>query len=260
MQTHVWILPAIVLATVISTLFSLGLAASLSFRWLSGLVDRLVHVSIGLLLATAWLHLIPEAITGGLSPNALGWCVLAGVFGLFTLEKLTLLHHTHHHEGDGHHHEHGHDAAEMGRGVFPVLIADTFHNFTDGVVVAAAFLVDMPSGVMAAVAVAAHEIPHEIGDFMILLNAGVSRTRSFKFLLASGMASVLGGVLGYFVLSGAQFLLPYALVIAAASFMYIAMSDLLPELMRRSAVGQSLPELSFVALGVLIAVGAGYLG
>jgi zinc and cadmium transporter len=253
------VLPAIFLATLISTAFSLMLAATLSFRWLSGLVDRLVHMSIGLLLATAWLHLIPEALHTGLSARALGWCVLGGVFGLFALEKMTLLHHTHHHEGDGHHHEHGHDAAELGRGVFPVLVADTFHNFTDGVVVAAAFLVDIPSGIMAAVAVAAHEIPHEIGDFMILLNAGVNRRRSFRFLLMSGLASVLGGVLGYFVLSGAQALLPYALVIAAASFMYIAMSDLLPELMRRSSLGKSLPELAFVGLGVLIAVLASYL-
>jgi zinc and cadmium transporter len=248
------VLASVVGATVVSTVFSLSLAATLSFRWLSGLVDRLVHVSIGLLLATAWLHLVPEALAGAMTPKALGWTVLSGIFALFTLEKLTLLHHTHHHEGDGHHHEHGHDAAQMGKGVLPVLVADTFHNFTDGIVIAAAFLVDTRSGIMAALAVAAHEVPHEVGDFMILLNAGVSRRRAVLFLLSAGLASVLGGVLGFFLLANAQSLLPYALAVAAASFMYIALSDLLPELMRRSSIAQSLPELLYVAGGVALAL------
>lgn len=254
MSAPLSILAAVFAATVISTGVSLACAATLSFRWLSGLVDRLVHVSIGLLLATAWLHLVPEALGTGMSPKALGWTVLGGIFTLFALEKMTLLHHTHHHEGDSHHHEHGHDAAQLGRGVLPVLVADTFHNFTDGIVIAAAFLVDLRSGVMATLAVAAHEIPHEIGDFMILLNAGVTRRRAVRFLLAAGAASILGGVLGFFLLAHLQSLLPYALAMAAASFMYIALSDLLPELMRRASISQSVPELFYVAAGVVLAL------
>jgi zinc and cadmium transporter len=244
----------IVAANLASTVVSLSLAALLGFRWLSGLVDRLVHVSIGLLLATALVHLVPEALAGGIAPDALGWTVLVGILGMFVLEKLTLIHHTHHHEGDGHDHGHGHDAHEVGRGAYPILVADAFHNFADGVVIAAAFLVDARAGVLTALAVLAHEIPHEIGDFMILLNAGFARRRAFGFLLLSGMSAVLGGITGYFLLASAQALLPYALAIAAASFIYIALSDLLPELMRRSSLGESLPEVGFVLLGVVIAL------
>jgi len=244
----------IVAANLASTAVSLTLAALLSFRWLSGLIDRLVHVSIGLLLATALVHILPEALASGLPPRQLGWVVLLGILALFVLEKMTLIHHTHHHEGDGHDHHHGHDAQQAGRGAYPILIADAFHNFTDGIVIAAAFLVDARAGVIAALAVLAHEIPHEIGDFMILLNAGFSRRRSFVFMLMTGASAVLGGVIGYFLLAGAQALLPYALALAAASFIYIALSDLLPELMRRSSIGQSLPEVGFVFLGVFIAV------
>jgi zinc and cadmium transporter len=244
----------IVAANLASTLVSLSLAALLGFRWLSGLVDRLVHVSIGLLLATALVHLIPESLAGGIAPRALGWTVLLGILGMFVLEKLTLIHHTHHHEGDGHDHDHGHDAHEVGRGAYPILVADAFHNFADGVVIAAAFLVDVHAGVLTALAVLAHEIPHEVGDFMILLNAGFSRRRSFGFLLLSGTSAVLGGVAGYFVLASAQALLPYALAMAAASFIYIALSDLLPELMRRTSLRVSLPEVGYVLLGVAIAL------
>ena len=247
---------AIVLANIASTAVSLTLAALLSFRWLSGLVDRLVHVSIGLLLTTALVHIVPEALAGGLPPVTLGWTLLAGILGLFVLEKMTLVHHTHHHEGDGHQHAHGHDAHQLGRGALPILVADALHNFTDGVVIAAAFLVDVRAGIVTALAVLAHEIPHEIGDFMILLNAGISRGRSFVFMMLSGTSAVLGGIAGFFVLDRAQTLLPYALAIAAASFIYIALSDLLPELMRRSSLRKSLPEVGFVLLGVAIALAA----
>jgi zinc and cadmium transporter len=247
-------LALVVAANLASTLISVFLAAHLSFRWLSGLVDRLVHVSIGLLLATALLHIVPEALQSGLAPAHLGWTLLAGILGLFVLEKMTLIHHTHHHEGDAHHHEHGHDAREAGRGAIPILVADAFHNFTDGVVIAAAFLVDAPTGLMTALAVLAHEIPHEIGDFMILLNAAFTRRRAFAFMLLAGAAAVLGGILGFFVLESARSLLPYALALAAASFVYIALSDLLPELMRRSSMSRSLPEVALVLLGVIIAL------
>jgi zinc and cadmium transporter len=244
----------IVLANVVSTLASIALAGWLSFGVLGRLVDRMVCVSAGLLLAVALLHLLPEAIEGGLAPSALGAVLLAGILGFFILEKLTLIHHTHHHEGDAHHHDHGHDADEAGRGGWTILIGDAVHNFADGMVIAAAFLVDTQAGVLATLAVFAHEIPHEVGDFMILLNAGFTKRRAFAFNLLSGASAVVGGVVGYLVLDTGKALLPVALAIAAASFIYIALSDLLPELMRRTSLRRSLPEVGLVLAGVALAV------
>jgi len=243
----------IILANLLSTLLSLGLAALLSFRYLGTMIDKMVPVSAGLLLATAITHLLPEAFASNADPHALGWVILAGILGFFLLEKLALIHHTHHHEGDHHLHDHGHDAHEAGHGGVPILVGDAFHNFADGVVIAGAFLVDTKLGLLATLAVMAHEIPHEIGDFMILLNAGFTRQRAFMFNLISGLSAVVGGVIGYFVLDTMQDLLPYALAVAAASFIYIALSDLLPEMMRRSSLAKSLPEVGLVLLGVLIA-------
>ena len=243
----------IVIANVVSTLASIGLAAALSFRYLGRVVDRLVPVSAGLLLATALTHLLPEAFRSGADAHALGWTVLVGIIGFFLLEKLALIHHTHHHEGDHHHHSHGHDAHEAGRGGVPILIGDAFHNFADGVVIAGAFLVDFQLGVVSTLAVMAHEIPHEVGDFMILLNAGFTRRRAFLFNLLSGLSAVVGGLVGYFVLETMTSLLPFALAIAGASFIYIALSDLLPEMMRRSSLAKTLPEVGLVLVGVAIA-------
>lgn len=242
----------IVAANLLTTLVSIVLAAWLSFRWLSSLVDRLVCVSAGLLLTVALTHLLPESFHSEADPAVLGWLLLAGILGLFLLEKLALIHHTHHHEGDAHHHDHGHDAQEARGGGWPVLIGDTFHNFGDGVLIAAAFVSDVKLGIAATVAVMAHEIPHEIGDFMILLNAGFTRRKAFVFNLAAGSSAVLGGAIGYFLLESVQSLLPYALALAAASFIYIALSDLLPEMMRRTSLRRSAPEVALVMLGVLI--------
>ncbi len=246
-------LAVIVLANLLSTVLSIALAALLSFRYLGKLVDRLVPVSAGLLLATAITHLVPEAFESGADAHALGWTLLAGILAFFLLEKLALIHHTHHHEGDHHHHAHGHDAHEARRGRPADPGRRCIVNFADGAVIAGAFLVDWQLGLLATLAVMAHEIPHEVGDFMILLNAGYTRRRAFIFNLLSGMAAVLGGVVGYFVLDSTQTLLPYMLMVAAASFIYIALSDLLPEMMRRSSLMQSLPDVGFVLLGVAIA-------
>jgi zinc and cadmium transporter len=243
----------IVIANVLSTVISIGLAALLSFRLLGGLIDKLVCVSAGLLLTVAFTHLLPESFHSEADPFALGWVMLAAVLGFFLLEKAALIHHTHHHEGDAHHHHHGHDAHEAGRGGWPILVGDAFHNFADGMVIAAAFLLDWQAGVLATLAVMAHEIPHEVGDFMILLNAGFTKRKAFLFQLISGSSAVLGGIVGFFVLDASEALLPYALMVAAASFIYIALSDLLPEMMRRRSLAQSLPEVGLILVGVAIA-------
>lgn len=246
-------LALIVLANLLSTVISIGLAALLSFRLLVGLVDKLVCVSAGLLLTVALTHLLPESFHSEADPHTLGWVLLIAILGFFMLEKAALIHHTHHHEGDAHHHEHGHDAHEAGRGGWPILVGDAFHNFADGMVIAAAFLLDWKAGVLATLAVMAHEIPHEVGDFMILLNAGFTKKKAFVFQLISGSSAVLGGIVGYFVLDASAALLPYALTVAAASFVYISLSDLLPEMMRRKSLRQSVPEVLLVLAGVVLA-------
>ncbi len=246
-------LTAIIVANLLGTVLSITLAAFLSFRWLSGLVDKLVCVSAGLLLTVAFTHLLPEAFHSEADAGILGWVLLASVLGFFLLEKAALIHHTHHHEGDAHHHSHGHDAHEAGRGGLPILIGDAFHNFADGVLIASAFLADARLGWIATLAVMAHEIPHEVGDFMILLNAGFTKRRAFVFNMLSGMSAVVGGVVGYFLIDTVQGLLPYALAVAAASFIYIALSDLLPEMMRRTSLAHSLPQVAYIAAGVALA-------
>lgn len=250
METLAWIVGA----NVASTILSIAIAAALSFRLLSGLIEKLVCVSAGLLLTVAVTHLLPEAFESGADAHGLGLTLLAGLLGFFLLEKLALIHHTHHHEGDTHHHDHGHDAHEARRGGVPILVGDAFHNFADGIVIASAFLLDWRAGMAATAAVIAHEIPHEIGDFMILLNAGFTKRRAFGFNLLSGAAAVAGGVTGFFVLDTVTALLPYALTVAAASFIYIALSDLLPEMMRRSRLTESVPQVAFVLTGVVLAL------
>lgn len=242
----------IVVANLASTVVSLSLAVLLGARRLAGLVDRLVHVSIGLLLTTALVHLLPEALAAGVAPTTLGWTVLAGILCMFVLEKLTLIRHAHPHEDAQHFH--GSGARQTGRGAYPILVGDALHNCADGVAIAAAFLVQPRAGVLTALAVLAHEIPHEIGDFMILLRAGWSRRRAGSSLALAGSAAVLGGIAGYFLLAAVQALLPYALALAAASFIYIALSDLLPDLMRRASWRDSAPEVAYVFLGVVLAV------
>ncbi len=243
----------IIIANLLSNAISVGLAGLLSFRYLGSLIEKLVPVSAGLLLATAITHLVPEAFNSEAAPEMLGWTMMGGILGLFMLEKLSLFPHSHHHEGDEHHHEAGHDARQAGRGGVAILVGDAFHGVADGVTIAGAFLVDTQLGIIATLAVLAHEIPHEIGEFMVLLNAGFTRRRAFAFNLISGMSAVVAGVLSYFVLDEARGLLPYALALAASSLIYVALSDLLPEMMRRSSLAKSLPQVALVLLGVLIA-------
>jgi zinc and cadmium transporter len=210
-----------------------------------------VSVSVGILLATAFLHSLPEAFTmPEVSPQFLFATLLAGLLGFFLLEKIALLRHNHHHEGDGHDHHHGHDAEVAGRSGWMILVGDGLHNFVDGVLIAAAFMADYQVGIFTAIAIIAHEIPQEIGDFIVLLNAGFSRTRALFYNLICGLSAVLGGVLAYFFLEKAQGAMPYLLVIASSSFIYIAVSDLIPQMHRRPHWAESLRQTILIACGV----------
>ncbi len=227
-------LALIVAATLLTGLASILAAAWISMRLLAGAIQRLVSLSAGLLLATATLHMIPEAIESGADLHRLTATLLAGLIGFFALEKLAVLRHSHHYEGDGHAHHHGHDRDEAGPGGTLILVGDTIHNFTDGVLIAAAFLADPRLGIVTTIAIAAHELPQEIGDFIVLLNAGYTRQRALFFNALSSLSGVLGGLVGYFALDSAQGAVPYVLMLASASFVYIALADLVPDLHRQT--------------------------
>ena len=245
------VLQSILLVTALAGTASVLIAASFSLSLLSKMVHGMVSVSVGILLATAFLHSLPEAFTmASTSPQLLFATLLAGLLGFFLLEKIALLRHSHHHEGDGHGHHHGHDAEVAGRSGWMILVGDGLHNFVDGVLIAAAFMADYQVGIFTAIAIIAHEIPQEIGDFIVLLNAGFSRTRALFYNLICGLSAVLGGVLAYFFLEKAQGAMPYLLVIASSSFIYIAVSDLIPQMHRRPHWAESLRQTILIACGV----------
>jgi len=215
-------------------------------------VHHLVSLSTGVLLGTALLHVLPEAFESSASPHSLFLTLLAGLLFFFLLEKAELYRHGHHHENDHHHHHHGFDRHQAGRGGWSVLVGDSIHNFCDGIIIAAAFLTDWHLGVVTAAAIIAHEIPQEVGDYIVLLNAGLSRKKALLYNAASGLAAVLGGIVGYFVVGPWEQLFPYMLVIASSSFIYVAVADLIPQLQHRLPLRETLAQIAWLAVGLTI--------
>jgi zinc and cadmium transporter len=237
------------------------------------LMPHFISYATGALLGAALLALLPEAIEG-VGPDgahAIGAALLVGLGVFFLIEKLVLWWHTHangnghdhdHAHGHDHDHDHGHDHAhdatlaqghDHGRaaasGVL-VIIGDSIHNALDGVLIAAAFLTSFPLGLVTTFAVAAHEIPHRVGDFAILVHSGMSRGRALVMNMATGLTSVIGGIAAYFGLQRAIGALPYALALAAAGFLYIAVAGLIPGLHRRADPRTSLAQVILMGLGV----------
>lgn len=245
----------ILLATGLAGVLSISAAALFSFSLLSRMVDRLVSLSVGILLSTSLLHALPEAFESGADQQTLFATLLGGLFAFFLLEKLAILRHSHHYEGDGHGHEHGHDRHEAGRSGWLILVGDGLHNFTDGVLIAAAFLADPWLGLVTALAITAHEIPQEIGDFIVLMNAGFTRARAYVYNLLSSLMGVLGGLLGYLTLDRGAEWIPYVLVLASSGFIYIAVSDLMPQMQRRASMRETVPQVLLITLGVVIVLG-----
>lgn len=247
----------IVLATLMGGVLSVLIAASLTVGLLSKLVQHLVSLSAGVLLGTALLHVLPEAFESDAGAHELFLALLLGLLFFFLLEKAELYRHGHHHEGDHphHHHTHGFDAQQAGRGGWTVLVGDSIHNFCDGILIAAAFLTDTSLGVVTALAIVAHEIPQEVGDYIVLLNAGLSRARALLYNTLSGLASVLGGVLGYFVVGPWEHLFPYFLVVASSSFIYVAVADLIPQLQQRLTARDTALQLTWLVAGLAVVLG-----
>ena len=247
MTTLAWILAACIAGGVLS----LAIAALVAFRVQSRWVPVLVSFAVGALLGAVFLDIIPHLFEKNPDPGRTAAFILGGILAFFVLEKLLLWRHDH-----GHGHDHGepapgnHAGHDHGRSGWMIVVGDAFHNFTDGVIIAGAFLADVKVGIVTSLAIVAHEIPQEIGDFLILLHSGFSKRKALLLNLLASFATVIGALLGYFALRVASDWLPALLAIAAASMIYISVADLIPGLHKRSALRESLLQITFIGLGI----------
>lgn len=210
------------------------------------MAERMLSLSVGVMLATSLLHALPEAVQDTRHPHKLFATLLAGLLTFFLLEKGAILH-----GGTGH--DHGHDHVHGGaRDGWMLLAGDALHNFTDGIMIAAAFLADPGLGILTGLAIVAHEIPQEVGDFVVLLNAGFSRARAYVFNLLCSALALAGGVLGYLTLGQAGALVPYVVTFASAGFLYVAISHLMPRLQRKATLRDTIPQLGLIAAGIVV--------
>lgn len=248
----------IVLMSLAGGLLSVLVASGVSYAARPHWVPVLISYAIGALLGAAFLEVLPHAIEAAESPEKAAMNILAGILLFFVLEKLVLWRHCHDegcagHEPHSHGHAHGgheHGGHEHGRSGLLILVGDTFHNFVDGVLIAAAFVESTPLGIVTALAIIAHEIPQELGDFLILLHSGYSRGKALAFNLLSSLATLVGGILAYFALSEMQQLVPVFLALAAASMIYVAVADLIPGLHRRTELRATAQQVLLIAAGI----------
>ncbi|MBL8458965.1 ZIP family metal transporter [Zoogloea sp.] len=246
----------IVVMSLAGGVLSVLVAAALSWAARPTWVPTLISYAIGALLGAAFLEVLPHAIEAAESPERAAMNILAGILIFFVLEKLVLWRHCHDEGCHGHGHDHaGHAHApaqghDHGRSGLLILIGDTFHNFVDGVLIAAAFVESTPLGIVTAMAIIAHEIPQEAGDFLILMHSGYSRGRALAFNLLSSLATLVGGILAYFALSHMQSLVPVFLALAAASMIYVAVADLIPGLHKRTELRATAQQVLLIAAGI----------
>jgi len=233
-----WILVASFAGGTLSAALA-ALAMALRATWL----PMLVSYAIGALLGAAFLEVIPHAFEKG-APREAGLAILAGIFGFFVLEKLLIWRHCHTENCEAH------DPHDHGRSGALIIVGDTVHNFVDGVLIAAAFLQSTELGIIAALAIIAHEIPQEVGDFLILLHSGYSRARALALNVLSSCATLLGGVGGYYALPLFQAWEAALLGIVAASMIYVAVADLIPGLHRHPHPRDTASQALLIALGI----------
>lgn len=249
-------LAVILIATTAGSVLSLLLAAALAFSARPSWVPVLVSYAIGALLGASLLEVLPEAVKMGGDIETVGKALLGGILLFFLLEKLVLWRHCHDEICEAHSsHDHGHD---HGRSGAMIMVGDTFHNFVDGIIIGGAFLADFRLGVVTTLAITAHEIPQEVGDFLILLHSGYSRTRALLLNFLSGVATLVGALIGYYALSVLEGWTPALLGLAGASMLYVAMSDLIPGLHKRAEIGATLQQLVLIGLGIGTVALAGY--
>ena len=271
---------AILLGTLAAGIGSVWLAAWLSFGVVSRYTQHMLSLAAGALLATAFLHLLPEAFEAGVEPHNLFVTLLFGLLFFFLLDKAELWHHGHeHHHGEHHHGEHDHSHGQSDThhddrphqsehahhhhahhakavpGSWTILAGDSVHCFGDGVLIASAFLVDLRLGIVAALAVLAHEVPHHMGDLVVLREGSKSRQTAVLKVSMAGAITALGGVAGFALLEQLHGILPYMLAIASSSFIYVALADLIPQLQKRLSSRETAAQIVWLVSGIALVSG-----
>jgi zinc and cadmium transporter len=255
---------AILVGTVAAGVGSVWLAALMAFAMLARYTQHMLSMAAGALMATAFMHLLPEAFESEAGAHELFAMLLGGLVFFFLLDKAELWHHGHEHNhgpaqetghGDhAHHHGHSHAHHDHGprSGGWAVLAGDSVHAFGDGILIASAFLADMRLGVITSLAVLAHEVPHHIGDLVVLRHtSGTSRAALVKVSLA-GTVTALGGVVGYFLVTQLQDYLPFFLVAASSSFVYVALADLIPQLQKKLGFRDTVSQVAWLMAGIAL--------
>jgi zinc and cadmium transporter len=238
------ILSWIVVTSTVGGAASLLLAGAFALSLRASWVPTLVSYAVGALLGAAFLEILPEAFRLTKNPAMMTATILFGILLFFILEKLVLWRHCHTE------HCEAHESHDHGRSGLMIMIGNTFHNFVDGILIAAAFLSDIHLGIVTAIAIIAHEIPQEVGDFMILLHSGYSKRQAIAFNLASSFATLIGGVLAYGIQRSMQDLIPTLLALAASSMVYVAVADLIPGLHKRTEIRATIHQVLLISLGI----------
>ncbi len=258
------ILLAILVGTLAAGIGSVWLAAWLSFGIVSRYTQHMLSLAAGALLATAFLHLLPEAFEAGVEPHNLFATLLFGLLFFFLLDKAELWHHGHEHHHsdthDHHHHDHDHDHDHKHvSGGWAILAGDSVHCFGDGVLIASAFMVDVRLGIVSSLAVLAHEVPHHMGDLVVLRAGSQSRQAAVLKVSLAGAITALGGLAGYMLLEQLSGVLPYMLAIASSSFIYVALADLIPQLQKRLSSRETAAQIVWLLSGMALVSGVSML-
>ncbi|MCE2781692.1 ZIP family metal transporter [Limnohabitans sp.] len=256
---------AILVGTLVAGIGSVWVAAWLSFGVLSRYTQHMLSLAAGALMATSFLHLLPEAFESGVGPHELFLTLLVGLVFFFLLDKAELWHHGHEHgHGHGHDHDHDHDHdhahahahghhhghSETPKGQWAILAGDSVHCFGDGILIASAFMADMHLGMIAALAVLAHEIPHHMGDLAVLRQGSSSRRAAIVKVSMAGAITALGGAVGYVLVDALREGLPFFLVVASSSFIYVALADLIPQLQKRLSARETAAQILWLGVGI----------
>ena len=247
----------ILLGTVTAGVGSVWVAAMLSFAMLARYTAHMLSLAAGALLATAFMHLLPEAFDSAAGAHDLFALLLGGLVFFFLLDKAELYHHGHEHSHSGHGHAHVHNhshdhphASPRMSGGWAVLAGDSVHAFGDGILIASAFVADWRLGLVTSLAVLAHEVPHHMGDLVVLRHTmGTEHAALVKVSLA-GTVTAIGGLVGYFLVSELEEQLPYFLVVASSSFVYVALADLIPQLQKRLNLADTVAQLGWLLAGM----------